>query len=204
MINTPYASNITKEELAQLPLGGYEGEIILITDAKDIPACIDEVSQYSYVGFDTETKPVFKKGEYNFVSLIQIGIPEKVFLIRINQTGITDELVTFLSNKNIEKLGIAQGRDIVDLRRLREFKHGGFVNLDAEVSKIGIESNGLRKLAGIIMNIKVSKSAQISNWEADELSEKQQRYAATDAWVCLEMYKKVMPYLGDMPRSYLK
>ena len=182
MINTPFAENITKEELHQLPLGEFKGEIILIEDEKGIPACIDEVSKYQYVGFDTETKPVFTKGKYKYVSLIQIGIPEKVYLIRVNKTGITDELIRFFEAEEILKLGIAQRRDIVDLQKLRNFNHGGFLNLDQEVSKIGIESNGLRKLAGIIMGIKVSKSAQISNWEASELSNKQQRYAATDAW----------------------
>lgn len=204
MITIPFAQNITKEELRDLPLGEYQGDIVLIEDERDIPASIEEISQYNYVGFDTETKPVFKKGHYNFVSLVQIAIPNKVFLIRINNTGITDDLVPFLEQRNILKLGIAQGRDIVDLKNVRTFRHGGFVDIDREVSKIGIESNGLRKLAGIIMNIKVSKSAQISNWEAAVLSEKQLRYAATDAWVCLEMYEKVLPYLSKIPHTYLK
>lgn len=196
----PYASNIDKSELEELPLDHYTGEIDLIYDPQKVAACIDAVTQYSYVGFDTETKPVFRKGKYNYVSLVQIAIPGKVYLIRINETGITDELVSFFENENILKLGIAQRRDIVDLNNVRKFKAAGFVNLDEEVSRIGIESNGLRKLAGIILGIKVSKSAQISNWEAPKLSKKQRIYAATDAWVCLKMYERVLPYLAQESR----
>lgn len=169
--------------------------IQVIDQADDVAEAMTDVNDQTFVGFDTETKPVFVKGQHNDVSLAQIAIPGKVILIRLNQTGIPDELVSFFENEDILKIGIAQQRDISDLRKLREFCAAGFVNLDEEVSKIGIESNGLRKLAGIILGIKISKSAQTSNWEADRLSSKQLTYAATDAWVCRKMYERVQPYL---------
>ncbi|MEL6390928.1 MAG: 3'-5' exonuclease [Bacteroidota bacterium] len=194
-ISTPYEALISKEELSTLPLDQYTGVIQVIDQADDVAEAMTDVNDQTFVGFDTETKPVFVKGQHNDVSLAQIAIPGKVILIRLNQTGIPDELVSFFENEDILKIGIAQQRDISDLRKLREFCAAGFVNLDEEVSKIGIESNGLRKLAGIILGIKISKSAQTSNWEADRLSSKQLTYAATDAWVCRKMYERVQPYL---------
>ncbi|MEL6123357.1 MAG: 3'-5' exonuclease [Bacteroidota bacterium] len=194
-ISTPYEALISKEELSTLPFDQYTGVIQVIDQADDVAEAMTDVNDQTFVGFDTETKPVFVKGQHNDVSLAQIAIPGKVILIRLNQTGIPDELVSFFENEDILKIGIAQRRDISDLRKLREFSAAGFVNLDEEVSKIGIESNGLRKLAGIILGIKISKSAQTSNWEADRLSSKQLTYAATDAWVCRKMYERVQPYL---------
>ena len=186
-----FPSDISKEDINILPLDQYNGEIILIDKVEDVALAMKEISQYTTVGIDTETKPVFVRGQYNHVSLIQIAIPNKVFLIRLHKTGLTVELCDFFENKNIMKLGIALSDDIKDLQKLKSFQAGGFFELNQMVKPIGIESNGLKKLVAIILGYRISKSAQVSNWEAPELTEKQLRYGATDAYVCLEMYEKL-------------
>ncbi|MDX1629549.1 MAG: 3'-5' exonuclease [Fulvivirga sp.] len=183
-----YPPKITKEEINQLELNGYEGKIRLIVKAEEMAGAFEVINQHAIVGFDTETKPTFRKGEVHEVAMIQIALPREVFLIRTNYTGITDEIHAFLENENITKVGVALRDDLKDLNRLRKFKPAGFIELNKLVKPLGIESNGLRKLVAIILGYRISKSAQVSNWEAPKLSKKQLYYAATDAWVCLEMY----------------
>lgn len=187
-----YASTISSDEINALELKKYEGKVNIITTAGDISKALKKITKEKVVGFDTETKPAFKRGEYNHVSLIQIATEKEVFLIRVNITGLTEELIAFLENKNILKIGVALRDDIKDLRKLRDFKPGGFVELNKVVTEIGIESNGLRKLTAIILGFRISKSAQISNWESEKLTDKQIYYAATDAWVCLKMYQELV------------
>ncbi|UII29300.1 3'-5' exonuclease domain-containing protein 2 [Fulvivirga maritima] len=191
-IKSTYAETISAEEINKLDLQRYEGKVHIITTAEGINKAFNKINKTKAVGFDTETKPAFKKGEFNDVSLIQIATDKEVFLIRVNITGFTPELIHFLENENIKKIGIALRDDIKDMQKLKDFTPGGFVELNKIVKHIGIESNGLRKLVAIILGFRVSKSAQISNWESDTLTEKQVYYAATDAWVCIEMYNELI------------
>ena len=189
--NSVFQTYVTPEEVNALPLTSYEGKIVLVTDAKKVPEAMEEISEHNVVGFDTETRPTFKKGQFYHVSLMQIGIPEKVFIFRINQTGLTSHLTDLLSDENILKLGVGLHDDVIALQKLKQFESAGFVELHSYVSELGVRNTGLRKLAAIILSIRISKSQQTSNWENNWLSPNQLRYAATDAWVCLEMYKKL-------------
>jgi ribonuclease D len=186
-----FKPNISKDEINRLDLYQYDGHIHLIEDEMNLDAVFDEISQHPFVGFDTETKPTFVSGDRNEVALIQIAIPSKVFLFRINKTGLSKELVSFLEDESILKVGVAIHNDAKELQQLAKFKPRGFLELPDVTEKIGIEARGLRGLAALIMNYRISKNAKITNWEAPLLSEKQCIYAATDAWVCLQMYQKL-------------
>ncbi len=186
-----FEQNISKEAVNNLPLNRYEGEIVVVDQVQQVAAVFKEIADHKIVGFDTETKPVFVKGMSNDVALLQIAIPEKVFLIRISKTGITSEIIAFFQNEAISKIGIGLRDDIIFLQKMVPFNPFGFVELNEMVKTIPIEANGLRKLTAIVLGFRVSKNAQVSNWEAQVLNEKQKTYAATDAWVCLEMYNKL-------------
>lgn len=186
-----FATDISKDEVNELVLNRYEGKIVLIDHSHELQKAFAEIMQHEQVGFDTETKPVFVKGMHNDVSLLQIAIPEKVFLIRINKTGISKEIIDFFENERIQKIGVGLKDDIVCLKKMIEFEPNGFVELSETVNALNIKANGLRKLVAIILGFRISKNAQVSNWEAEKLSNKQLTYAATDAWACLEMYNKL-------------
>ena len=186
-----FASNICKDDINLLPLEKYEGSVVLVDRRDQLKGAFERINKEKFVGFDTETKPVFVKGETNEVSLLQIALPDAVYLIRIHQTGLGDEIIGFFENEQIQKLGVGLRDDLIFLRRIKEFTPAGFVELNELVNKINIEANGLRKLTAIILGFRISKNAQVSNWEAPVLNEKQIIYAATDAWVCLEMFKKL-------------
>lgn len=187
-----FKNSITKEEVQNLPLIIYEGEIIVIDSLNDISIVIDEITKYSILGFDSESKPAFKKNVQNKLSLIQIATPEKVYLFRINKIGLPDELLEILKSQKIKKIGLGIIQDLSQLKKFKKFIPAGFVELIEHSKKAEIEDMSLLKLTAIILEHRISKAQQLSNWDRDELSDAQIRYAATDAWLCLELYKKLI------------
>lgn len=183
--------NITHEEVNGLPLGAFEGKVNVIDEADRLKKIFDEVAQHQVVGFDTETRPAFVKGQRYKVALMQVALPEKVFLIRLKTTGITPEMIGFLENDAILKAGVALRDDIKALQRLKPYKPGGFIELADLSRQKGLQVESVKKLTALLLGFRISKSAQTSNWEAATLNEKQISYAATDAWVCLEIYKRL-------------
>jgi len=182
---------ISNEEINALPLGAFEGKTIIVSEDKKIIHAFDEIKEHEVVGFDTETKPVFVRGHQNKVALMQVALPDKVFLIRLKQTGITPHLVEFLESDTILKAGVALRDDIKALQKLRHYKPAGFIELANLSKEAGLQVESVKKLTALLLGFRISKSAQTSNWEAEVLQEKQISYAATDAWVCLQIYNKL-------------
>lgn len=189
-----FRSSIDKKEINLLPLGHFKGIVTLVERKQDVASIISGLAEEPVLGFDTETKPSFKKGKGNKVSLLQLSSARKAWLFRLNHTGFPESLVKLLENPAIVKVGVAIHDDLKALNNLREFSPGGFIELQSFVKKFNILDNGLRRLAGNILNVKISKSQQLSNWEAPELSKAQISYAATDAWACYEIYMKLLEY----------
>lgn len=192
-----FGTNITNEELNELPLGAYDGEVVVITDPKQVAKAIHEISQFDRLGFDTETKPVFVRGHHNKVAVLQLATPEKVYLFRLNSTGLTSEMKALFENEDILKIGVAIRDDIKALQHLKHFHAKGFLELTMLTKAAGFEVEGVKKLTALILGFRISKSAQTSNWEAPKLDEKQISYAATDAWVCLRMYEALRVQVWD-------
>lgn len=151
--------NITHDEINELPLGSYEGDVEIISGAGELDDVFEEINEHAIVGFDTETKPVFVRGHSNKVALMQIAIPKKVFLIRLNKTGLTTPIVRFLENERILKAGVALRDDIKALQKLKHYHPAGFVEL-AELSKqAGLEVESVKKLAALLLGFRISKGA---------------------------------------------
>lgn len=195
-----FPQQITKEEVNLLPLQKYEGKVVLITDRKKLKEAIEEIEQEAAVGFDTETKPSFRKGVWYHISLLQIATSQKVFLIRLNHTEFTQEISDLFANPGIQKVGISIRDDLKQLQKLAakfnlSFNPDNILELNDVAKELGIQHAGVRNLTAIFLKFRVSKAQQTSNWENPQLTEKQIRYAATDAWVCLEIYNR-LAYLG--------
>lgn len=183
--------NITKEEVNQLPQRSFPGKIVIISNDNALDEAIREISEFEIVGFDTEKKPNFRRGENNGISILQIAIPEKVFVIKVKNTGLTHLLLDLFENRSIKKIGIGIKDDLINLKEIHPFDPESFVDLNTLVKKIGVQCSGARRLTGLFLNFRISKRYQTSNWEQEILSEGQLKYAATDAWVCLKIYKKL-------------
>jgi ribonuclease D len=187
-----YKENITVEELAEHELSWFRGEIVLVDNLKTFYEVVPRLYGSDLLGFDTETRPTFKKGRKNAVSLIQLSTGDLACLFRINKIGIPDELTDLLSDPSVIKAGVAVHDDIRFLKGVRKFTPDGFIELQTFVKNFGIQSSGLKKLAAIILGFRISKRQQVTDWEAEQLSEAQQIYAATDAWVCHQIYEKLI------------
>jgi ribonuclease D len=187
-----YKENISVEELAEHELSWFKGEIILVDNLKTFYEVFPRLLGNDLLGFDTETRPTFKKGKKNAVSLIQLSTGDLACLFRINKIGIPDELVDLLSDPLVIKAGVAVHDDIRFLKGVRKFTPDGFIDLQILVKDFGIQSSGLKKLAAIILGFRISKRQQVTDWEADRLTEAQEIYAATDAWVCHQIYRKLV------------
>jgi Ribonuclease D len=187
-----YKENITVEELAQHELSWFKGEIVLVDNLRTFYEVFPRLLRSDLLGFDTETRPTFKKGKKNSVSLIQLSTGDLACLFRINKIGIPNELTDLLSDPSIIKAGVAVHDDIRFLKGIRKFSPDGFIDLQTLVKDFGIQSSGLKKLAAIVLGFRISKRQQVTDWEAEQLTEAQQIYAATDAWVCYQIYEKLV------------
>jgi ribonuclease D len=186
--NFQFKSKITKEEMAEMPHRKFEGEIFYIDSLAAMDDFLPELRNEKILGFDTETRPSFKKGQNHQIALMQLSTSHQAFLFRLNKTGLTDSLIDILINPSIIKVGVAIRDDLAGLKKLTHFHPDGFIDLQDYVKEFGIEDNGLKKLAANILGFQISKRQQTSNWEQEVLSGAQSEYAATDAWVCYEIF----------------
>lgn len=193
-VDNIYPKSISTEDLNKLPQGYYEGDICLIDSENQFLNAIEILKQEKIIGFDTETKPIFKKGKdnRNHVALLQLAGENCVFLFRLNKIGLPESLASLLSDQNILKVGVAIREDIRILQRLTHFKPENFIELQDFVKEFQIENFSLKKLAALVLNIRISKSQRLSDWEADEFAHAQMVYGATDAWACREIFLKLL------------
>lgn len=186
-----YKESIDKDELADLPLIQFEGNIKLVESKEDYLNSVKFLSEQKILGFDTETKPAFKKGVFNEVALLQLSTNEHAFLFRLNIIGLPNGLKNILENPAIKKIGVAIRDDIKGLQKLNNFKPEGFIELQEHVKNFGIQDFSLKKMSAIVLGCRISKSQRITNWEAPELTEAQQIYAATDAWISHQIFESL-------------
>ena len=189
-----FIESIDSEQLKQLEFASFQGKIQVIDSIGfEFNKAISYLRAQKVIGFDTETRPCFSQDQPRYgVALLQLSGPGKAFLFRVNKLGMHRRLCRLLADKNIIKVGAAIHDDIRGLQKLNGFEPGGFVDLQKIVWEWGIRDKSVKKMSAIILGFRISKTQQLSNWEAENLSEAQSRYAATDAWVCREMYLKLM------------
>ena len=189
-----YVESITPEGIEKLEYASFPGKIIVIDAVgAEFNRAVAYLRSQKVIGFDTETRPCFGPNQPRYgVSLLQLSGPEQAYLFRVKTIGMHRRLCNLLSDKRIVKVGAAIHDDIRGLQKLREFEPGNFVDLQKIVCEYGIRDKSVKKMTAIILGFRISKTQQLSNWEAESLSESQCRYAATDAWVCREMYLKLM------------
>ncbi|EQC50484.1 3'-5' exonuclease [Bacteriovorax sp. DB6_IX] len=194
MCEFPYTVHMTqkrisKEAINELPLYKLENDIELIIAPEQMAKAIEELRKAPVLGFDTETRPSFSKGESYSVSLLQLSTESKNYLFRINQVPFNQELAAILEDENIKKVGVAIHDDIKHLNRIRKFKAKAFIDVADLAKEKGIITLGLRSLAGLLLDKRISKKAKLSNWEQPTLTPAQINYAATDSEVSLKLFQ---------------
>lgn len=183
----PFLS-IPKTALNALPIENYPGRITVVDTEEQAREAISRLSSEKIVGFDTETRPSFRKGVTYTVALLQVSTATDCYLFRINKTGLTDSLRRFIEDPAIVKIGLSLKDDFFVLHKIHDFEPRGFIDLQQMVRDFGIADASLQKIYAIVYGRRISKGQRLTNWEAQELTPAQQHYAALDAWACLQLY----------------
>lgn len=181
-----------KAIISTLPLIRFEGKIITVISESEASRAVDFLLSQPILGIDTETKPTFKRGVIHQVALLQVATHDLCFLFRLNYLGLSPSVVRLLMDRTVPKVGLSLHDDLHMLHKRGEFQAGSFIDLQNVVKEIGIEDMSLQKLYANLFGMRISKAQQLSNWQADVLSNKQKVYAATDAWACIVIYEELM------------
>lgn len=191
------SSKIEKSVINEMPVVVFPGTIEVIDVPERVDAAVASLRKESVVGFDTETRPSFRKGIVHKVSLLQLSTHNESYLFRLNRIGIPDSLAAFLADESVKKIGLSVKDDFHALRARTDVTPSGFVEIQALCGEMGIEEKGLQKIYALLFGEKISKSQQCSNWEAETLSESQCSYASIDAWACVRIYD----YLEELKKN---
>lgn len=186
---SPVDSKNGSGDTPNLELIAFEGEIIVVDSLKTLENALNELRKSKLLGFDTETKPSFKKGEKYSIALLQLSTETKAFLFRLNKIGLPPGVVTLLADEEIKKVGLAIRDDLRGLKELANFEPKNFIEIQDIAKQKGLKSQGLQTITEEIFQKRLSKKAKLTNWEAMKLTEAQILYAATDAWIGLQIYQ---------------
>ena len=181
---------ISKEEINEMPLVAFEGKIVVVSTLSEAEKACEFLCKQNIVGIDTETKPSFHKGVSHKVALLQVSTEDICFLFRLNIIGLCAPVKKFLSNRKTLKVGLSLHDDILSLHRRGDFRVGKFIDIQTIAPQFGIKDLSLQKIYANLFGKKISKGQRLSNWEADVFTEAQKKYAATDAWTCLNLYNE--------------
>ncbi|MBO5827748.1 MAG: 3'-5' exonuclease [Paludibacteraceae bacterium] len=187
-----FKTSITKEEIAELPIEEFNGQIEIVQTIEEAKKALEILKEQKLLGFDSETKPSFVKGKINNVCLIQLSTLSTCYLFRINMADMLSDIISeIMENENIMKIGLSLKDDFSGINKLQNFSPNNFIDLQKYVKQFGITDNSLSKIYAIVFNKKISKSQRLTNWEAETLTDKQMKYAALDAWAALVIYQQL-------------
>lgn len=199
-------NKLEKEEIKDMPQVSFSGRIITIYTEGEAERAVDFLLSQPILGIDTETRPSFQKGIIHKVGLVQISTHDTCFLFRLNFFGLTPALIRLLEDTNVPKVGLSLKDDIASLKKRKDFKPGNYIELQEYVKQFGIKDMSLQKLYANLFGMRISKTQRLSNWEANILSDAQNRYAATDAWACIQIYEELerLRKTGDYQLEVIK
>ena len=183
-------NKVDKKTIATFPTVSVPGRIVVVLSATEAERAVDYLLSQPVLGFDTETRPSFKKGVHHKCSLLQVATGNCCFLFRLNYIGMCPAVKRLLEDNTVTKVGLAWKNDALGLHQLGEFQMGEFVDLQDLAHQLGIEDQSLMKLYANVFGERISKRQQLTNWERDVLEESQKRYAAIDAWACVRLYEE--------------
>jgi len=180
--------DVSRDEVNELPIRRYEGPVVLVETAPMLEAAMADLRAERVAGFDTETRPAFKVGQSYPPALAQLATARAVYLFQLQQLDFEPELAELMASEGLVKAGVSVRDDVRALKKLYAFSERQVVDLGDAVKRHGLKQSGVRNLAGLFLGYRIPKGAKTTNWAAARLSEQQIIYAATDAWVCRELY----------------
>lgn len=182
---------ISREDMANLPIRRFEGRVCMVATPHDLEEARADIRWETALGLDTETRPAFRKGEKHLPCLVQAATARAVYVFQLRRPETFPVIAELLQEPRIVKAGVALAHDLRELKLVFPFTERNVLDLGVLARRCGLEQSGVRNLAGIFLGWRVPKGARTSNWAAPQLSPQQITYAATDAWICRELYLRL-------------
>ena len=179
---------ISRDEVVALPIQRYEGETVVVGSPAELERAREDFAQEALVGIDTETRPAFRKGESYPPSLVQVATAKAVYLFQIQQLDCSSVLKGLLDSESVVKAGVSLAYDLRQLKQVFPFDEKAVVDVGWAAKRQKLEQTGVRNLAALFLGMRIPKGAKTTNWSSRTLSPQQIAYAATDAWVCRQLY----------------
>lgn len=187
---------MSKEEINACPIARWAGPVSVVRSREELTDALRKLAGESLLGFDTETRPAYTKGENYPPSLLQLAGEREVFIFQLKHVHLPKPLREILADPAIIKAGVSLDYDIRELKKMSRFQAAGFMDLGERAKKEGIKNHGLRGLAAVFLGFRIAKGEQTSNWARDVLTSRQIRYAATDAWIGRELYRAIEQFIN--------
>ncbi len=184
----PLDVKLSNEEINQLETLDCGIPFHVVETHKDLVAAVAELSECHLLGFDTEKRPAFRRGESYPPAMVQLSSAKAIFIFRL-KGHLPKELTTLFSNPDIIKAGVAVGRDISELRTMQRFVPANFVDLGVCSEQNGLHHHGLKGLVALLLARRLSKGAKLTNWERTDIPLNALKYAALDAWAGRLIYQ---------------
>lgn len=182
---------MSKDEINACPIAQWTGPVYVVRNKDELTEAMHKLGGQTLLGFDTETRPAFRKNESYLPALLQLASKTEVFIFQLKHLGLARPLRDILADPSIIKAGVSLNYDIRELKKISNFKSAGFVDLGSLAKKANIKNHGLRGLAAVLLGFRISKGAQTSNWAKDDLTPRQIQYAATDAWIGRKLHQSL-------------
>lgn len=197
----PYRRKLSNEDINALPIVRYEGEVRLVRRREELDEAVALLAREKLLGFDTETRPSFRKGPGNPPALVQLAARERIFLFQLAWIPFGEALASLLADAGIRKVGVGIADDMRELRKLHPFTPAGVTDLGDLARRHKLPTQGLRNMAANLLGRRISKGSRCSNWSLSDLSARQVAYAATDAWIGRELFLKIREIYGSGPEN---
>ena len=174
----------------------YDGikmaDVRMVKSERDAAEALAALSCMDVIGFDTESKPTFLKGEASTgPHLIQLATDDAAYLFQIGAAPALEVLKAVLESKAILKVGFGLSDDVKRLRAKLGIDIVNVLDLSTALRKNEKNTLGAKTAVARFFGKKLQKSKKITttNWAMTRLSEKQILYAADDAHVALKIYR---------------
>ncbi|MBU0729604.1 MAG: 3'-5' exonuclease domain-containing protein 2 [Proteobacteria bacterium] len=184
-----FKKRMTRDEINSLSITRYDGAVRIVRTPEALENALGKLAGETFLGFDTETRPAYRKGQQYPTSLLQLAGKDTIFLFQLGILGFPESLRNILADPKVAKAGVAIGQDIIKLKELGDFEEAGFIELADLAKQARIKNYGLRGLAALLLGIRIPKGAQQTNWATENLTPIQIQYASTDAWVSRRIYQ---------------
>ena len=196
-----------KADIAEMDL--FEGlgmeSVFVVTCGRQAELALKDLMMAGTVGFDTESKPTFHKGQKSEgPHVLQFSTLDKAYIFQSHVVESHPAIIGLLKSPELTKIGFGLGGDLQQITNRFGIHPSAIVDLDRSFRQLGYRNAvGAKSAVAMFFNRKLLKSKSIttSNWAARDLSERQLLYAANDAYAAIRIFHALRDLPQETPKA---